>query len=191
MDNRLKRNEALKESIILEMMKRKAGRLVNRFIISEIIAVVLLLLMIPFCFYALDRNGGKYFVGDATVFLALAVGFVYPFWGFFKIHGLMKFDFAKNVGHNIYYVNRYNIQLKREKKIFWYFLWPAITILVVLTYASIKVKLTLWALLTLWAIVICALAAATLVTYWSYKYYNKGIHSILKSLDEMRELKEE
>ena len=45
--------------------------------------------------------------------------------------------------------------------------------------------------LPLWVLLICALAVATLVSYWSYKYYHKGIHSILKSSDEMRELKEE
>ena len=185
LDNRLKRDEKLKESIILEMMKSKAGKLVNRFIIYEIIAIVVALLVIPVCVYWLNSRGGKYLITDITMFFALAICFFGSIWCAIKLHDLMKFDFAKNVGNNIYYVNRYNIQIKREKKIFWYFVWPTITILVVLSYASMKVKLSLWTLL------ICLIAVATLVSYWSYKYYDKGINSILRSLEEIRELKEE
>ena len=97
----------------------------------------------------------------------------------------MKIDLSKNVGNNIFYVNRYNIQIKRDEKINWYFVVPAFTILGILSYASFKVSITFWTFL------ICALLAGILASYWTYKYLNKGIASILKSLDEIRELKEE
>ena len=184
MDNRLKRNEELKESIILEMMQSKTGKLVNWFIAWEMFSVVVVILIIPVCFYWFDRSGGKYLVADICVLFGAAICFVYSFWGVFKIHGLMKFDFTKIISNNIFYVNRYNIQLKREQKIF-SFVWPVLASLLVLSYASMKVKLSLWALL------ICALVVATLVSYWSYKKSHKNIDSILKSLDEIRELKED
>jgi len=185
LDNRLKRNEELKESIILEMMKSKAGKLVNRFITGEMIAVVFLLLMIPLIIFELDKMGGKNWAMDTTLFFTLAVCFVYPFWGIFKTHGLMKFDITKNVGNNILSMNRYRIQLNREKKFLYYFVGPVFVILGLSTYAVRKVTFSLWSLL------ICVFIAAGLITYWSYKYYNKSIDSILKSLDEIRELKEE
>ena len=185
LDNRLKKNEELKECVIIEMMRSKAGKIVNRFVVWEIIQVVGTLLFIPFCIFWLDWRGGKYLAMDITMFFGLAVCLFSSFWGVYKLHGLMKVDLYKNVGNNIYYVNRYNIQIKREKKIFECFLWPATCVLLALSFASVKATPKFWVLL------ICALIATTLITYWMYKKFDKSIDSILKSLDEIRELKEE
>ena len=185
LDNRLKRNEALKESIILEMMKSKAGKLVNRFMIWEIISVVVLTLMIPLIIFQLDRFGGKNWAIGTTLLFILVGCFVYPFWGVFKIHGLMKFDISKHVSNNIYCVNRYRIQLNREKKVFYYFVGPVLVILGVSSYATAKATLPLWAFL------FCMFIVGGLVCYWSYKWSNKSIDSIIRSLDEIKELKEE
>ena len=185
LDNRLKRNEELKESIILEMIKSKAGKLVNRFITFEIISVFVVFIILPVLVYWLNRNMGKILVGDICVFLAVVTCIVYPFWGIYKIHGLMKFDILKNVGNNIYQINKYNIQIKREYKFVYSFLAPTLFILVILMYASAKTMLYHWATL------FCAFIGTTLYSYWNYKKINKNIASILKSLDEIKELKEE
>ena len=185
LDNRLKRNEELKESIILEMMKSKAGKLVNRFIAWEMFSFVALLLVIPLNIFIVCRYGGRNWAMDTTLFFTLAVCFVYPFWGIFKIHGLMKFDITKNVGNNILCMNGYRIQLNREKKILNYFVGPVYVLLGIFAYTVGK------AILYQWSLLICVFIAVGLITYWSYKYYNKSIDSILKSLDEIRELKEE
>ena len=187
LDNKLKKNEELKESIILEMMKSKAGKLVNRLIILEIISVVVMLLSLPFCVFWLDRNGGKYLVGDILLCFLLILCLLYSFWGIFKIHGLMKFDFLKEIGSNILYINRYNIQIKREKKIFWIFIWPVMMILMLLHFIFMPITLPLWLLI----LMISWLIIATLISYWSYNKFNKNITSILRSLDEIKELKEE
>jgi hypothetical protein len=97
----------------------------------------------------------------------------------------MKFNITKDVGNNILCINRYNIQLKHEKKIGNFFIMPVMVILVTLHYATIKASLPLWATF------ICAFIVCGLIVYWSYKIYEKGIDSILKSLEEIRELKEE
>jgi predicted Kef-type K+ transport protein len=185
LDNRLKKNEELKESIILGMMRSKAEKTVNRFIAWEMFSVIVLPLIIPYCLFRFDSIGGKNWVLDALIFFMIVIGFVYPFWGVYKLHGLMKFDISKNVGNNILSMNRYRIQLSREKKILTYFVVPILGILVISLYVTMKVKLPLWTLL------ICVFVSVGLICYWSYNYYNKSIDSILKSLDEIRELKEE
>jgi 4-hydroxybenzoate polyprenyltransferase len=185
LDNRLKRNEELKESIILEMMQSKAGKLVNRFIIWEMISFALLLLLIPFCIFAVDRFGGKIWTWDIFMYFLAAVCFFGTFWSAYKLHGLMKIDLLKNVGNNIYFVNRYNIQLKREKKITDCFVGPVFVILFAFILVALKATLPMWTL------GICVFASCGLVTYLLFKRYRKNIDSILRSLDEIRELKEE
>jgi len=184
LDNRLKRNEKLKENIILEMIRSKAGKLINRFIILEIISLVIILLVIPVIIFWLDNRGGKYITADVVMYLGLIICIIYPFWGVYKIRGLMKIDLSKNVSNNIFYINRYNIQYKREFKSL-YFIGPVFVILIVLYYAAMKVTLPLWTLLT------CSFIAMIFILYWTYKFFNKRIESVLKSLDEIKELKEE
>jgi hypothetical protein len=185
LDNRLKKNEGLRESIVLEMMQTKAGKIVNRFVAWEIVSVVVLLLTIPLIIYHFDKTSGRNWAQDTALLFTLAICFVYPFWGVFKIHGLMKFDLSKDVGNNIFCVNKYRIQMGYDKKILYCFVGPVLVVLGVFTYATMKATLPLWTLLMSMFIV------AGLVCYWSYKYYNKGIDTILRSLDEIRELKEE
>ena len=185
LDDRLKHNEKLNESIILEMTKSKAGKKVNRFIIWEMFQVIVILLMLPLCIYFFDSLGGKYWTRDVGLLFGAALCFIYTFWGVYKTQGLMKFNITKDVGNNILCINRYNIQLKHEKKIGNFFIMPVMVILVTLHYATIKASLPLWTTF------ICAFSVCGLIVYWSYKIYEKGIDSILKSLDEIRELKEE
>jgi len=185
LDNRLKRNEELNEIIILEMMKSKAGKLVNRFIGFEIMSIVVLLLVIPFCIFLLNKFGGKFWSMDVYLFFAIAVCSCFLLWGAYKLYGLLKIDLQKNVSNNILYVNKYNIQLKREKKITDCFVGPVFLILLVFYLVAIKVKLSMW------FFVLGAISATVLLSFWSYKIYQKNIASILRSLDEIRELKEE
>ena len=185
LDNRLKKNEKLNESIILEMIRSKVVKKVNRFIAWEVISFTVLILIIPFCIYLFDILGGKYLAFDLYILFTAAISFVYTFWSVYKLHGLMKFDITKNIGNNILCMNRYNIQLKREKKILTYFVGPVFVALAVVMYASMKATLPLWILL------VCLIIIATLGNYWTYKKYDKSIESVVRSLDEIRELKEE
>ena len=184
LDNRLKRDEKLKESIILEMMKSKAGKLVNRFVALEIINVVVVLLGIPFCLFTLERFAGKYLTVNIMLIFIIVICILNCFWGIYKLYGLMKIDLSKNVGNNILCVNRYSILLDYEKRI-GYFLIPALMIFGLLSYASMNVAASRWFFM------ICVFVVCTFICLWSYKMYRKGINSILKSLDEIRELKED
>ena len=185
LDNRLKKNEELKESIILEIMRSKAGKLVNRFIIWEMSQIIVILLGIPFCFFQFERFAGKNLAISVTLIYSVVLGVIGFFWYVYKLHGLMKIDVSKNVGNNIFYINRYRIQLNKEKKTGCFLVGIPIIVLMVFSYASMKVAMPLWIFM------ICIFIIFGLIIYWQYKYYNKGIDSILKSLDEIKELKEE
>ena len=184
LDNRLKSSEKLNESIILEMMRSKAGKLVNRFIVWEMVQFAGILLLIPVSIYYLDQRGGVFLAFDAFRILIAATFVMFSFWGAYKIHGLMKFDITENVGANILCMNRYNIQLKREKK-FTYFAFLVLVIFAAYIYTAIN------ATMPLWTFFVCMVIIGGLGSYWSYKKYDKVIKSILRSLDEIRELKEE
>jgi len=60
-----------------------------------------------------------------------------------------------------------------------------LVILSTIQYAIVKATLPLWIFGT------CIFILAVLVCFWSYKKTNKDICSILRSLDEIDELKEE
>lgn len=98
----------------------------------------------------------------------------------------MKIDVTKDVGSNIYYMNRYNIQVKREKFAMKYFFGPLFGLFIIVAYAEINVKMSLWVFLA------CLLILASVTSIWGYKkLYQKNIDSILDSLEELKELDED
>jgi len=185
LDNRLKRNKEISERIILEMMKSRVGKKMNWIVAWEMFSVVVLILLVPLNIYLYDLLGGKSPTWDALILFGVAICFLYPFWGVYKIQGLMKFDLAKSVSNNTLCMNRYNIRLKRERRVVTYFLLPVLVILSTIQYAIVKATLPLWIFGT------CVFILAVLICYWSYKKYTRDIDSILRSLDEIDELKEE
>ncbi len=186
LDNRLKKNEEFKETIILEMIQTKAGKSMSKLINLDLFGAIVLILIIPFGAFFFDQFRGKFWAWDILVIFSLIVSFLGFIWQVYKIYGLMKVDFSKKIGDNIYYMNRYNIQIKRETIFQYLILIPIFVILAVLTYATMKAPFYLWIFL------VCMFVVATLFSYWSYKrIYGKNIESIIKSLSEIKELKEE
>ena len=185
LDNRLKRTEQLKETIILEMIQTKANKLINKLLNWEVFGAIVLLLITPFSIIMLDLFGGRFPMWDILMLSVIIVCIALFIWQLYKIRGFMKVDLSKNIRDNIYYMNQYNIRTKREMMIMSFILGPIMAILGILTYASMKASFSLWIFL-LFAIIL-----ATLASFWQYKrLYGKNIDSILKSLDEIRELKE-
>ena len=185
LDNRLKRTEQLKETIILEMIQTKANKLINKLLNWEVFGAIVLLLITPFSIIMLDLFGGRFPMWDILMLSVIIVCIALFIWQLYKIRGFMKVDLSKNIRDNIYYMNQYNIRTKREMMIMSFILGPIMAILGILTYASMKASFSLWIFL------ICVLIFGTLASFWQYKQlYRKNIDSILKSLDEIRELKE-
>lgn len=187
LDERLKQNESLNIRIVKEMLETKNNKSLSRILYSEIIGTIVLLAVIPFIifisvdsrFIIKDKNLGAIFLVGMFFFCILAF-----LWQLFKVYNLIKVDFSSFVSDNIRIINRYNIWIKREKLISWFSI-PVIGLFCTYIYAQFSVSILLWVFLT------CIFILATLLTYYQYKkVYDKNISSILKSLDELKELEE-
>jgi hypothetical protein len=123
---------------------------------------------------------------DVYVFSALILCGIIFLWELYKIYGLMKIDLSKSVSHNTCYVNRFNIQIKREKYVLSYILGPALAIGAIAVYAVMHAGVILWVFLG------CMTILGGFTIWVSYRrIYAKQIASIQKSLNELKELEEE
>ncbi|MDR1259010.1 MAG: hypothetical protein LBK65_07020 [Tannerellaceae bacterium] len=182
LDNRLKENNLLKETIIREIIQGKAGKSLKRLLAWEILNTSACFVVIPFLWHFLSHFKSR--IIFFLLIYTIALLFLSIIWYSYKVYGLMKFDLAKSVSNNIYYIGRYNLQIKWEKLIG----IPAtsvIVILLVLVYAEVNASIFAWIPMSFGVIF------SGLFTYWYYKRVcGKNIGSILKSLDELKSLKE-
>ena len=186
LDAQLKETKLMNKKIIMEMAQSKVDKIINRFINQNIFGTVFLLLIIPLMLFGYNRSGGKFIFFDILTIYIAAICAICFFWYVYRISGLMKIDFSKTISDNIYYTNRYNIQIKREKFAMNVIFGPIFAILLILCYVAMRVNMQLWISL------ICMLILCSLITYWSYKrLYEKNINSILKSMNEIKALEEE
>lgn len=141
--------------------------------------------MIPFIAYAYFRYSGQFSLWDIYTIYAMAVCLSGIVWYVLKIRILMKVDLSQKISANIYYTNRYNILVKREKLLMNMIVGPVFPILAIFMLIEMNSRVYLW----IGVISLFVLAAMT--TYWSYKrIYEKNISSILKSLGEIKDLEE-
>ena len=185
LDNRLKENKSINKAIIMEIARNKVDKSISRLINWEILGAVVLILMIPILLYMFHWFNRRIIVRDIILIYGGIFCCACVVWYIYKISGLMKIDFAKKISDNICYTNRYNIQIKREKFVMNVVFGPSFVILLILYYAVMKVNMQLWATL------VCGILLVSLITYWMYKrLYDKNINSILKSLNEIKQLEE-
>ena len=185
LDSRLKENKSLSKTIIMEMAQNKVDKLISRFISQERLAVIILILLIPFILFSYHKYGGKLIMWDILVIYNAIICMIYPIWGMYKLSKLTKIDFSKAISDNIRYTNLYNLFAKREKMVVTVFLGPSLVTLGILSYAEARVSIYLWVFL------ICIFVAVSLLSYWAYKKYNKNMASVMKSLNEIKQLEEE
>ena len=184
-DERLKKQEILNECIVREMTYKKTNKSLRQLFWSDSISIPVLFFVIPFIVYEYGKFGGKHIFWDSTIIVVGIICIAFLPFIVYRVYGLMKVDLFGNFKNNLYYMNRYNIQVKWDK-IIMAFLGPGLAILVTLMLVEAKANAFRW---TLW---ICGLIFVTIYSYWSYKkIYDKNIQSIRKSLDELKELKEE
>jgi len=178
-DERLKKQESLRECIVKEMIYSKTNKSLKRLLWSDSISIPILLLVVPFIVYAYGKFGGKHIVWDSTVILAGVFVIVYFPILVYRVYGLMKIDLSGNIKNNLYYINRYSLQVNREK-IFMKFFGPVLLILISLVFIEAKADAFRW---VIW---ICLVVFVTLYSYWSYnKFYRKNIQSIQNNLEEL------
>lgn len=184
LDNRLKENETLKESIIKEMLHSKINKSLNRLIRFEMLGAILCFIGLPFLVFRFGYMKHTLFI-DTTMYLAIALIFSGWITQSYKLWLLSKIDPNKPVSNNINFFHRYNLFIKREKMALCIYA-PILYILIILVFVNLG-RIELWR----WAAVIAILVFTLLMCYWQYKkIYDANIHSIMKSMEELKELKD-
>ena len=188
LDERLKKQENIKESILRELICSKGNRSLNRLLNHEwlgLIFVVLAIPIIPFIVYIVPDT----FNTVSTIILLLlevlvVFGLGAQIW---KIRTLGKISYSEKVNQNVKWINSYNLFIKKEK-----ILAVVVFVLLVIFYLSRtymdEVKLSTVNIILYFALI----AAGIPLCVWQYKrLYVRNIDSIHKSIEELKELEEE
>jgi hypothetical protein len=187
MDERLGKQELLKENIIREMIRDKSNRLLRKLLNSEISGLAICLFSIPATvallyiehFRVHTQWGGQVFVWTMVVICSAKV-----IWSLIKIAKLMKVDFTKNVRTNSLIINKYMIWGKKEV-IVAIIMIPVMYFMGIWMYALLNVHAVLWISL------ICALLFGTLLTVYSKRMYDRNINALRQNLEELKELEDD
>lgn len=180
----LNKQEILKENILKEMIHTKADKSLSRLSNYEWLGVIIIPLLIPFILWRLETASFNQmqtyiFYGYIILVIPLTV------WQIIKVCTLSKINFSNTVSHNIRIVNRYNLYIKREKLGGVFFIPLVIGSIILLTMG---VQMELWR----WMFIGFVIVFTIVFSCWIYKkLYKKNIASMLQSLDELKELKEE
>ncbi|MDR1356393.1 MAG: hypothetical protein LBJ58_01840 [Tannerellaceae bacterium] len=186
-DQRLGKQELLNENIIRRMIGDRAGRSLGRLLGYEVLGFALYLCVISaiiFVYYFESFRAMTQLAGDIGMPVLLAICIASLAWSAIKIVGLMKVDFARSVKDNSVVVNRYNIQIAREK-VASIVGNPLVCLVVIWMFATMRVDAFRWIILA------CALAFGVFLSYYTYKrLYDRNIASIRRCLEELKELEE-
>lgn len=186
LDNRLKENNALNETIILKMVQGKAEKSVSKLLRSEIIGTIVLVLALPFIAYSIEMNHERMNLFWNLLMIVSGVICLFAiFWQTYKISILLKIDFSREINSTIFHVNRYQIRIKWEFFMVIYFAIPLLFTLGILSYAEAKASISLWIFLA------CISLLAMFIVWFSKKKYKKTYEDILTNINEIKELKEE
>ena len=163
LNDRLERTEMLQESVIRELVQTKGEKSVSRLINWETFGFVVTILIIPYSIYVYHRFGGHFAMWDLFIRVAIVVDGLLVLWTGYKLYGLMKIDFTKVVKENILRVNRYTVQITREKIFTAAIIGPLFVILSVVM--SIEMKAPDF----IWGVLFGVVVATTVACYWLYK----------------------
>jgi len=186
-EERLKENEMLNKRIMHEMLSTKSNKSLSKLINFEFFGM-LVVFAIPVCIWLYNHPAFKNTLFPKIMFIVgIVISILTPFIQLYKLkYLLMKIDFSKSIGDNIYLTNKYSIIIKKEKIINYFIFIPVFSLLGILSYHELNATFSLWIFLFI------ALAVAIAFVYWSYKnIYDANIESIKNSLEELEELKEE
>ena len=89
LNRRLDEDKLLKESLIREIIQRKADRVINKLINYDIFSVVTLFLLIPLMVYCYFRFGGKFVTWDIYIIYGIIICLSGIAWYEFKIQTMM------------------------------------------------------------------------------------------------------
>ena len=186
-DERLNKQEMLNTRIIQEILRDKSNKSLNKMMNTEVGSLVILLLVIPLCIWALNYFDFVKFFFPKIIFISIIAVSIFGIISscYTLKYYFMKIDFSKSVKDNMYYVNKFNNVYRKGKMINYFIITPVFSLLGILSYYELKVPFYLW--IFLFVLLINGIGT----TYWIYKkVYDASIESIQKSLEELKELEE-
>jgi hypothetical protein len=185
LDERLSKQEMMKENIIRKMIYSKSSKSINRLLNYDVFSVIVCLLVIPLlvwlCYTPESKLlSVKLFAGTIFVFIALNL-----ILGWIHIKYLMKIDFVKSINHNSLYINKYQALVKKEKI-------ASVFIIAICYFFGIYLYASLHANIIWWSFLVCLFIVGAVITYLTYKkIYDKNITVIQKSVEELKELEKD
>lgn len=184
-DSRMQQQEGLKVTIIKEILVNKSDKALSRMINYNYFGLVLCIMTIPFLIWCITLVWPANFIKVmATVALVFMLFFMAM--GIIQLKKLHRINFSIPVNENMYIVQKFNVFNKRYLMLSYAF---AIVFVVVITvFALMFIDMELWR----WWALAAALPLSVLLSIWEYKrMYRRNIDSIIKSLEELKELEEE
>lgn len=184
LDNRMQQQEVLKTTLIKEMLISKSDKALSRLINYSYFGIILCLALLPLMIW-----GWTFPINFlAKILLTLVIPFIVLglIIGIIQLVKLNKIDFTKFVNQNIYLVQKVNIFNKR-------YLFASYSIGFVLFILSLIIALINSSHIEPWRWgVFCAIIPIGIIgAFWEYKrMYRRNFNSILKSLEELKELEE-
>ncbi len=184
LNERLQKQETLKETIIKEMLQSKSGESLSKLInytyfgiIVGLLAIIMLAYRLTITYFGAFKT--TLFVG-AIVFLAL-----FAVIGILNVIHLHKIDITKSVCQNINLVQTYKIRIKKQVISSYVFVVLFITAAIVACIISPNMELWRWVVIGIFVII------GIIGAYWEYKrMYKANTDAILNSLDKLKELEE-
>jgi hypothetical protein len=185
LDERLNKQEKLKESIIREMLVSKSNKSLSRMINYDYLGIIVCLGVIPILVWRMSQ----FYLGTlkTTLFLLIITFLIGGIiMGVIELIKLYKIDFSKPVSNNIRLVQQYKLLFKRQAIAA--YIVATILIMIGILAGLLTPKMEIWR----WVTMIVGICVGIVGGWWEYKhFYGKNIASILKSLEELKELKEE
>lgn len=194
LDERLKKQETLKENIIKKMMYEKADKSLNKLINYSIFGIVAyvgttILLIYLLCSMRLSYTA-EYL--EKTSFLQIMllvfiIGFIVSIiFGTMNFLLLSKINYSNPIRENIEYAQQYKIRSKKLIMVIYAVFVPLFFILL------IGMQLSGFLGTAQWTFIVFLIIAGTIYSIWEYKrFYKKNIQIIHESLEELKELEED
>ena len=188
LDEQLKKQEAIKESILRELIQSKAKRSLSRLINYEWFSLFAVILVSPLTPYILFVLRPQFSIFSTVIVLVLGT-YIFSVIGtqIWKIKTIGAIDFSNSIGDNMKLLNKFNLFIKKEKS----FTVVMFTLLVIFFFSRIYLD-EIYLSGQMRFIYFFIIGLGVLFSVWLYKnLYNKHVDSIKKSLEELEELKEE
>lgn len=184
LNNRMMQKEVMEATIIREMLVAKSDKALSKVTNYDYLGIIICMCVIGLLTWQMNRiYFGPFKTG--IFLLAIALLIVSALRSIKNLFILHKINFSNPISDNIRLVQNYNIIIKRTTIIN----YSAATGIVVLAIIAglMSPNMEVWR----WVVIAVSIVIGIIGAWWEYRHmYRKNIDSILKSLDELKELEE-